>query len=187
MSRIICFFKRKKKFGGYRDDGKNKSLGYLGCGISMDYFVDTHILDADLGDTVMYKGCETGLPIDTVEVLEKYFMDRAARLIKFFDLDDELEKCRTDEEFWDLYGIALKKKFMNPFSFTRDKDDPYKDDIRYLMTDERKQNLFEHFQGWSEGKTKEDIELMTEQLGELEAIIDKVDFDKENLYFAYSY
>ena len=132
---MIAFLKREKKLGGYRDDGKNVSLGYLGCSISEEYFKFVGIDDVEVGDSVLCEEHPQGVCIETDEDIKRYWKEQ---------------------------------------------------EVRYHMTDARKKFILDGLEYWKERAAEEDIETTEEQLEELKKyILPKVDFETENLYFAY--
>ena len=168
---MIAFLKRLKKYGGYRDDGKNVSLGYLGCSISEDYFKFVGIDEIEVGDSVLYKEQPQGICFDKEEDITKYYEELEVRWIKFLGATD-LEEAM----------VNLKDK---P-ELIWDEDNPHNDGIRYCLTDERKNYILNGLKDWKEYADEEDFETVEEQLGELNKyILPKVDFETENLYFAY--
>ena len=132
---MIAFLKREKKLGGYRDDGNNVSLGYLGCSESEEYFKFVGIDDVEVGDSVLCEEHPQGVCIETDEDFKLY--------------------CKEQE-------------------------------VRYHMTDARKKFILDGLKYWKECAAEENVEIIEEQLEELKKyILQKVDFETENLYFAY--
>lgn len=169
MSRLVCFFSRNKELGGYRDDNKNVSLGYLGCSIAAEYFNNIGADIDSVGDTVLYYENEKGLPLDTPEVYRNYYDKQKANLMAYTNTSD------FDSAFakvWSSYDMQCDRK------------NPLNDSFRYLMTEERKNLIFDSFEEWAEMQDKEDVDTMKILLEELKTIISKVDFEKENLYYA---
>ena len=169
MSNMVCFFKRDKEFGGYRDDGKNKSLGYLGCSIAAEYFNDIGANLDGVGDTVLYCGNEMGLPFDTAEVYMNYCNNQKKSLMAYANTSD------LDSAF---------AKVWSSFDMQCDRKNPLNNSFRYLMTEERKNLILNSFEEWTETRDEYEVELMKELLEKFKEIISEVDFEKENLYYA---
>ena len=168
---MIAFLKRNKEYGGYRDDGKNVSLGYLGCSISEVYFRFVGIDKIEVGDSVLYNDNSETVICESHSDIQKYIAQRVVRLFTLtgvIDFQKSYEKLSTSPE---LLASA---------------DNPDNDTIRYLMTKERLHQILNGIEDWKTWKSEEDVETIEEQLGELNKyILPKVDFETENLYFAY--
>ena len=169
MSNFVSFFKRSKELGGYRDDGRNTPLGYLACNIAADYFKYAGLDAEDVGDTVIYKDNEQGLCLDTLELFKAYIKDKEQRLLKFTNTSD---LSKAFKSLWSSRELSFSE------------DNPQNDSFRYLMTDERKTQLFGVFNEWSDDKDEEDIGFMNSLLDSVKLIMTNVDFETENLYYA---
>ena len=169
MSSMVCLFKRNKNFGGYRDDNRNESLEYLGCSIAAEYFNSIGADISGVGDTVLYNENEQGLPLETKEIYRNYFEKQKANLLTYTNTSDLNSAFKKVWSSWDM-------------AYSR--ENPLNDSFRYLMTEDRKQLIFDSFKEWAEYQDKEDVELMKELLEKLKEIISTVDFEKENLYYA---
>lgn len=183
MSSSIFVVKRNKVDGGYRDDGKNKSLGFVGDYSAVEYVLHEVGLMADVGDTVFYPKHKKGLPLDTLEIGKKYYKETAIRRIKLAGLKSELKSCNNDDDIWELSSKAYPILWGN-YKLSMSQDNPTNDEQYFLMTDERRHSLFDNFEMWSEDKDEDDIEAVKEFLDELKNVIDNVDFEKENLYYS---
>lgn len=169
MSSMVCFFSRKKRLGGYRDDNKNVSHGYLGCSIAAEYFNDIGATIDSVGDSVLYYENEKGLPLNTAELYMDYYNNQKKKLMAYTntsDLDSAFAKV------WSSYDMQC------------DRRNPLNNSFRYLMTEERKNLIFDSFEEWTETHDEYDVELMKELLEKLKEIISEVDFEKENFYYA---
>ena len=168
---MVVFWKRSKKNGGYRDDGMNMSLGYLGCSESEDYFKSLGIEKIEVGDSVLYKNNSGTFICESLGDLQQYVIQSVERLFKLtgvIDFQKSYEKLSTSPEL------------------RESTDNPDNDTIRYLMTEERLHQILNGIKHWKSWKSDEDVEIIEEQLGELKKyILPKVDFETENLYFAY--
>ncbi len=82
MAKMVIFFKRSKSNGGYRIDGLNEELGYLGTSIAADYFEDAGVDMLSVGDTVLIGRKQVDLPLETAEVYAKYISDNRIRNTK---------------------------------------------------------------------------------------------------------
>ena len=168
---MVAFWKRSKEYGGYRDDGKNVSLGYLGCSESEEYFMRSGIQKVEVGDSVLNKEHPQGFCFESEEDIIKYATDKERRVLEFTGTNDYQEATR---------------KLYSSLELSLSENNPFNDGVRYLITEKRLHQILTGIEDWKGYKSEEDVELVEEQLEELNKyILPKVDFETENLYFAY--
>lgn len=187
MSSTIYFLKRDKALGGVTNrDDKYQMLGELDSSIAIHYFISAGIRTEQVGDVVHNIENEDGLWLDSEETFNKFWAHKMERLRKFVGFD----KLTEDNISKALELAAFDRDCLGSYG------NPLTDDITYLMTEDRKNRLLNHYEVWKQMipemvETSEDIkdaiEFMDYYLKQLVGFIEAVDFDKENMYFAYSY
>ena len=190
MSRIINFIKRNKEFGGYRNGDDNyEYLGFLDGQTILEYFSsNAGIAKEEIGDIVHFSENEDGLWLDSEETYRAFLLRKMDRFLEFANLKPSKDVIVYAKRLKTAMDIASAD-----YLFKASKENPLSDDVTYLMTQERKDNIFNAFAEWKEEimETSDDpewdIERTEQNLKKLREIISQVDFETENLYFGYSW